>query len=63
LNAADGRVLAADVDAAVSLQPFDNSAMDGYAPQATDMAWAAGVITHHAAGRDPRRYYLNETLI
>jgi molybdopterin molybdotransferase len=36
-----GRVLAADVVAAVSLPSFDNSAMDGYAVRAADLAGAA----------------------
>jgi molybdopterin molybdotransferase len=35
---ARGRVLAADVVAAVSLPSFDNSAMDGYAVRAADLA-------------------------
>jgi molybdopterin molybdotransferase len=37
---ARGRVLAADVVAAVSLPSFDNSAMDGYAVRAADLAGA-----------------------
>ena len=36
LRAAEGRVLAEDVIAAVSLPVFDNSAMDGYAVRAVD---------------------------
>jgi molybdopterin molybdotransferase len=36
LAAAEGCVLAEDVTAAVSLPPFDNSGMDGYAIQAAD---------------------------
>ncbi|MGH3435769.1 MAG: molybdopterin molybdotransferase MoeA [Sciscionella sp.] len=35
-----GRVLAADLTAPVSLPPFDNSAMDGYAVRSTDVAGA-----------------------
>ena len=35
-----GRVLAADVVAAVSLPSFDNSAMDGYAVRAAELAGA-----------------------
>jgi len=31
LNAAGGRVIAADVAAPIDLPPFDNSAVDGYA--------------------------------
>jgi molybdopterin molybdotransferase len=38
---ARGRVLAADVVAAVALPPFTNSAMDGYAVRAADLAGAA----------------------
>lgn len=41
LQACAGLVLAADVDADVDLPPFDNSAMDGYAVRAEDVA-AAG---------------------
>jgi len=36
-----GRVLAEDVTAGVSLPPFDNSAMDGYAVRAADVAGAS----------------------
>ncbi|PRY53493.1 molybdopterin molybdochelatase [Knoellia remsis] len=36
-----GRVLAADIAAAVDLPGFDNSAMDGYAVRAADLAGAA----------------------
>jgi molybdopterin molybdotransferase len=45
LAAAEGCVLAEDVTAAVSLPPFDNSSMDGYAIQATD--------TDHSSERTP----------
>ncbi|MGH3251060.1 MAG: molybdotransferase-like divisome protein Glp, partial [Trebonia sp.] len=38
---AEGCVLAEDVTAAVPLPPFDNSAMDGYAVQAGDVAGAS----------------------
>ncbi len=38
LTAAAGRVLADDVRAATALPPFDNSAMDGYAVRAADIA-------------------------
>jgi molybdopterin molybdotransferase len=41
VDAALGRVLAQDVVAAVTLPPWDNSAMDGYAVQATDAASAS----------------------
>ncbi len=37
---AEGLVLAADVDAPLSLPMFDNSAMDGYAVHAADVAGA-----------------------
>jgi molybdopterin molybdotransferase len=40
LGRARGRVLAADVVAAVSLPSFDNSAMDGYAVRAAELAGA-----------------------
>jgi molybdopterin molybdotransferase len=42
---AEGRVLAEDVTAAVSLPSFDNSSMDGYAIQAAD--------TDHSSERSP----------
>jgi molybdopterin molybdotransferase len=38
LALADGRILAADLFAAVSLPPFDNSAVDGYAVRFSDLA-------------------------
>ena len=41
LGQARGRVLAADVVAAVPLPSFDNSAMDGYAVRAADLAGAS----------------------
>ena len=40
LAEARGRVLAADLVATVSLPPFDNSAMDGYAVRAAELAGA-----------------------
>jgi molybdopterin molybdotransferase len=40
LEAAEGGVLAADVTASVPLPSFDNSAMDGYAVRASDLAAA-----------------------
>jgi molybdopterin molybdotransferase len=40
LASAPGRVLAADVFALIDLPPFDNSAMDGYAVRAADVAEA-----------------------
>jgi molybdopterin molybdotransferase len=41
ISGADGAVLAADVTAAWPLPPFDNSAMDGYAVRAADIAAAS----------------------
>lgn len=41
ISRALGRVLAADVVSAVALPPFDNSAMDGYAVRAADVAGAS----------------------
>ena len=41
LRAALGRVLAEPLHAGVALPPFDNSAMDGYAVRAADLAGAA----------------------
>jgi molybdopterin molybdotransferase len=43
VEAALGRVLAATVAAAVTLPPWDNSAMDGYAIRAADVATASEV--------------------
>jgi molybdopterin molybdotransferase len=37
LSRADGRVLAEDIVAPIALQPFDNSAMDGYACRHADL--------------------------
>jgi molybdopterin molybdotransferase len=42
LAAAPGRVLAADLVAPLSLQPFDNSQMDGFAIRAADSRAASG---------------------
>jgi molybdopterin molybdotransferase len=61
LLAAMGRVLAADAVATVTLPPWDNSAMDGYAVRAADLASvpvslpvletvAAGQFATHAVG-------------
>src|SRR5215472_6906129 len=38
LAAAHGRVMASDVAAPIDLPPFDNSAVDGYAVRAADLA-------------------------
>ena len=58
LDAALGRVLAAPLRSLVTAPPFDNSAMDGYAVRAVDVAAAAPqqplslpVIDESAAGR------------
>lgn len=55
-----GRVLAEDVVSDIDVAPFDNSAMDGYAVQAADLAAAAEgspvtlrVVDHIAAGFMP----------
>jgi molybdopterin molybdotransferase len=60
IDAALGRVLAQDVVAAVTLPPWDNSAMDGYAVRAADAAGATesgpvrlGVTGDLAAGGVP----------
>jgi molybdopterin molybdotransferase len=41
LPAADGRVLARDIEAPLSLPPFTNSAVDGYAVRASDLSRAS----------------------
>jgi len=48
-----GRVLAADVFAAVSLPPFATSAMDGYAVHAADLGGAPVPIAFRVAAGDP----------
>jgi len=51
----DGRVLAADVHAAVSLPPFDTSAMDGYTVRAADLGDGGVPIAFRlGAGDRPR---------
>ncbi|MGS4943936.1 molybdopterin molybdotransferase MoeA [Meridianimarinicoccus sp. RP-17] len=54
LDAAVGRVTAADVTAASALPPFDNSAMDGYAVRLADLTgdgpWHLPVSARIAAG-------------
>ena len=51
-----GRVLAADVFAAVSLPPFATSAMDGYAVHAADLGGApVPIVFRVAAGDSPGR--------
>ncbi|MCJ2013357.1 gephyrin-like molybdotransferase Glp [Methylobacterium sp. J-076] len=47
-----GRILAADVAAPLALPPFDNSAVDGYAFRAADLA-PTGPTTLPVAGRVP----------
>jgi molybdopterin molybdotransferase len=55
-----GRVLAEDAASDIDVAPFDNSAMDGFAVRAADLAGASeetpvalDVIAHIAAGDDP----------
>jgi molybdopterin molybdotransferase len=59
LNAARGRVLAADVVSPVNVPPFDNSAVDGYAVRAADLDPAGEttltVIDRIMAGRGASR--------
>jgi molybdopterin molybdotransferase len=50
LHGARGRVTAADIEAPVSLPPFDNSAVDGYAVRFADLA-SDGDTTLTVAGR------------
>lgn len=57
LDAALGRVLAADVLAQVDVPPADNSAMDGYAVRAADVPHGGGllpVVQRIAAGDAPQ---------
>lgn len=46
LSRAHGRVLAQDVVAPIALQPFDNSAMDGYALRHADLAGDGRTVLH-----------------
>ena len=62
LDAATGRVLAADVTSSVSLPPWDNASMDGYAVRAADVRGASAsaparmkVTGTVAAGQRPSR--------
>jgi molybdopterin molybdotransferase len=50
-----GRVLAADVAAAVSLPPFSTSAMDGYAVRASELGDGPVPIAFRLAAGDPPR--------
>src|SRR4051794_39002048 len=56
LNAARGRVVAADVLAPIDLPPFDNSAVDGYAVRHVDLGTISetrlAVVDRVTAGRD-----------
>jgi len=52
---ADGRVLAADVVAAVDLPPFASSAMDGFAVRSSDTPGRLPVVARIAAGRPAPR--------
>ena len=49
LGRARGRVLAEALVAGIALPPFDNSAMDGYAVRAADVAGATDVDPRRAA--------------
>jgi molybdopterin molybdotransferase len=53
LNEAAGRVLASDISSPIRLPPFDNSAMDGYAVRAAEVAAAgqSSPVTLKLAGR------------
>lgn len=56
LAEASGRVLAEDLTAGVALPPFDNSAMDGYAVRAAELAGASpGAAGVRGVGRHPGR--------
>src|SRR5260370_3522646 len=59
LAAAYGRVMASDVTAPISLPPFDNSAVDGYAVRSADLDRAAetrlAITDRVTAGRAPAR--------
>lgn len=65
LAEAEGGVLAEDVTAAVSLPPFDNSGMDGYAVRAADVASASASapvvlpVTAEIAAGDTGSYTLH----
>lgn len=65
LAEAEGGVLAEDVTAAVSLPPFDNSGMDGYAVRASDVAPASASapvvlpVTAEIAAGDTGSYTLH----
>lgn len=50
LEAALGSVLAEDVQAVVSVPPFDSSAMDGYAVRSADLPSGAGQVTLQVTG-------------
>lgn len=55
LDAAAGRVLAADAHATVDLPPFASSAMDGFAVRAADLPGTLPVSARIAAGRPAGR--------
>lgn len=55
LDAADGRVAAADVRAVADLPPFPSSAMDGFAVRAADTPGTLGVELRASAGRPSPR--------
>jgi molybdopterin molybdotransferase len=59
LNAARGRVIAADVVAPIDLPPFDNAAVDGYAVRHADLVaeadTALAIVERVTAGRSAAR--------
>ena len=55
LNAAVGRVLAADARAVIDLPPFDRTAMDGYAVRAADVCARRRAARARRPGRGRRR--------
>ena len=61
LLAANGRVLAVDLDATLDLPPFDASAMDGFAVRLGDLGgvgpWRLPITGRIAAGDTPRQVF------
>ena len=55
LDAAAGRVLAADARSAVDLPPFPSSAMDGFAGRSGDLPATLPVVGAVAAGHPARK--------
>ena len=52
LSDAAGRISATDIDSAINLPPFDNSAMDGFALTRSAAAGAILTVTHSQAAGD-----------